>query len=684
MISVTNPLGQKVTRFLDAAGRVLSMTSPLGQTARYEYDALNRITRDTDPLQGETQFTYDSNGNILSLTDVRNNATSYVYNNMDRVQTRTDPLLHVDSYQYNENGSVAQRTDRKGQVSSYSYDSLDRLSQITYSGGSNTTYTYDAASRLTQVTDSISGTISYTYDNLDRLLSEATPQGTVSYTHDAIGRRTTMSVPGQAVVNYTYDNANRLIQITQASATVQFSYDSASRRSSLTLPNGVVTEYAYDAASRLIGVTYKKAANTLGNLSYDFDSGGRVAKLGGSFARSLLPQIVTTTSYNSANQQIAFGGQGLSYDNAGNLTSDGINNYGWNARDQLLSISGPGVAATFQYDAIGRRINKSINSTTTSFLYDGVDIVQEQMGAATVNLSLGGLDELLTRSDSSGTSSAIAGGLGSVIALTDSAGTVQTEYSYEPFGKTAASGATSGNGSQYAGRENDATGLYYYRARYYSPVLQRFISEDPIGLAGADTNLYAYVHNNPTNSVDSAGLSERRYYDLGHGWKGGLDRFDGGEGFEIHLQNPQGKEVGICQGRNGWIRKHGFPGTRPANVPNDVINNLNGLNLKELRARNLVPARGTGGAAGNVKRGLYLNPGRTLFCALNIAGLALSALDEYGAEQDLAIRGRKNGLSPEEQFYVDSVRAGHPEYYMTPFGPMRNPHAGGKGFNWRM
>ncbi len=67
------------------------------------------------------------------------------------------------------------------------------------------------------------------------------------------------------------------------------------------------------------------------------------------------------------------------------------------------------------------------------------------------------------------------------------------------------SGEASDNLFQYTGRENDGTGLYYYRARYYSPDLQRFISEDPIGLFGG-INLYAYVENNAVNLTDPSGL----------------------------------------------------------------------------------------------------------------------------------------------------------------------------------
>ena len=82
---------------------------------------------------------------------------------------------------------------------------------------------------------------------------------------------------------------------------------------------------------------------------------------------------------------------------------------------------------------------------------------------------------------------------------------MQSEYTYEPFGKTTASGQASGNAAQYTGRELDASGLYYYRARYYSPSLQRFISEDPIGFGGG-VNFYSYVSNDPVSRKDPLGL----------------------------------------------------------------------------------------------------------------------------------------------------------------------------------
>jgi RHS repeat-associated protein len=510
LISVTNPLGQSITRFIDGGGRMLSMTNPLGQRGRIEYDLLNQPTRIIDPLGGATSLAYDPNGNLLSVTDARNSVTGYGYDNMDRVVTRTDPLQRQDSYQYDENGNLKQATDRKNQVTGYEYDSLDRLTRITYADFSTTSYTYDEVNRLMQVVDSNSGSISYTYDNLDRLTSETTPQGTVSYTYDAAGRRSSMTVSGQPTVSYTYDDADQLTQITQGSSTVAIAYDTAGRRTTLTLPNGVVTEYGYDSVSRLTSLTYRHGTTTLGSLTYEYNTAGRVTRIGGSFARTLLPQPMGSASYNAANQQTTFGGQVLTYDANGNLTSDGISGYGWNSRDQLVSTSGSGLNATFNYDALGRRVSKSVNGLTTDYVYDGVGVVQEQVGgSANANMLLGGIDEVFTRTGLAGTLNPIADGLGSVFGLTDSAGLIQTHYSYEPFGKTVSSGTPSGNTSQYTGRENDGTGIQYNRARYYSPTHQRFLSEDPIGFAGGNVSLYAYAMNDPINFADVSGLQEK-------------------------------------------------------------------------------------------------------------------------------------------------------------------------------
>lgn len=424
---------------------------------------------------------------------------------MDRATTRTDPLTHAETYAYDNNGNPTTFTDRKSQVTSTTYDALNRPTLVTYQGGSTTAYTWDAGNRLTQLVDSISGTISRTYDGLDRLTQEVTPEGTISYTYDAADRRTSMTVQGQTQVTYTYDNADRLTQIAQGSATVTFAYDNANRRTSLTLPNGIVTEYAYDAASRLTGLTYKLSGTPIGTLTYTYDAASNRTVVGGTWARTGLPAALTNATYNAANQQTAFGGTTQTFDLNGNLTSDGTNTYTWDARNRLASLSG-GATASFQYDPLGRRTSKTVNSTQTGFLYDGLNPVQELSGSTPIaNILTGlGIDEYLTRSDSA-TRTFLAEALSSTVALADNSGTVQASYTYEPFGGTSSSGTPGSNSLDYTARESDGTTLKYYRARYYSPTRQRFMSEDPIGFEGGDVNLYAYVFNSPLTDNDPTG-----------------------------------------------------------------------------------------------------------------------------------------------------------------------------------
>jgi RHS repeat-associated protein len=215
---------------------------------------------------------------------------------------------------------------------------------------------------------------------------------------------------------------------------------------------------------------------------------------------------VAGATYNAADHQLTFGSTPLTYDLNGNLTNDGTNTYTWDARNRLVSIGG-GTAASVQYDPLGRRTRKTINGVETGFFYDGLNPVQELKGSSVIAslLTSLGIDEYLSRTDSSGASHFLTDAVGSTIALTDAAGSPSTSYVYAPFGSTTLNGSPTGNAFDYTGREDDGTGLKYYRARYYHPVRQRFVSEDPIGLRGG-VNLYSYAFNTPLNWTDPTGL----------------------------------------------------------------------------------------------------------------------------------------------------------------------------------
>jgi RHS repeat-associated protein len=539
LTSVTDPLGAMRSRFVDAGGRTLSMVDPLGRMSKTVFDKLNQVTSVIDPLGGQTSFSYDANSNLLSLTDALSHATTYAYDENDRLETRTDPLTHAASYEYDLNGNLTQTTDRKSQVTGSQYDALNRLTQVTFHDSSTIAYSYDFGDRVTQIVDSANGTITRQYDGLDRLTQETTQQGTVSYSYDADGRRATMSVAGQTAVSYGYDNAHRLTSITQGSATVALTYDDADRRSTLTLPNGIVATYGYDNMNRLTSLTYTLGSNTLGDLTYTYDPAGNRTSVGGSWARTGLPAALSSATYDGANRITTWGGTSFAYDPNGNLTNDNLTGYTWNARNQLVGVSGT-TSASFVYDGLGRRRGKTIAGITTNFLYEGLNFVQEQSssGTPTANLLTGlGIDEVFRRTDGVGVRDVLVDALGSTLALADGSGTLQTTYTYEPFGATTTSGASSANAAQFTGRENDSTGLMYYRARYYTPTTQHFVSEDPLLLSAvprcetlgrqgftksylatdswAFTNrnsqgfdLYSYVENNPLIYKDPLGLDK--------------------------------------------------------------------------------------------------------------------------------------------------------------------------------
>ncbi|VBR78011.1 YD repeat-containing protein [Burkholderia pseudomallei] len=511
--SITDSLGRSTNYVVDALGRRIAMRDELGNVTLTQYDSNDRVVSSTDALNQTTKINYDGNGNLLSVTLPNAGVSYYAYDNRNRQITRTDAMNQSESWTYDGMGNVLTYTDRKGQVTDISYDALNRKSLVSFADGSGIQASYDAGNRIISLADSNNGTLSWNYDGLDRVTSSNSPQGSISYTYDATGRRTSMTAAAQAMANYSYDNANRLTTITQGGETVQLTYDADNRRTALTLPNGITVNYGYDNASELTGLTYTQSnGSTLGNLAYSYDADGRIISKSGTFATDVLPTATTQpATFDLNDRETSFNGQALTYDADGNLTSDGTNTYMWNARNQLTQISqGSNVILSFGYDALGRRISKTVRGgPVTQFLYDGDNAVQEAQDG-TVNPILVGLDvdERFARNDVTGRVYFLTDQLNSTIALTDLAGVIKEQYNYDPYGNVTPSDTTTGftNPYQYTGREADSPGLYYYRARYYSPIMGGFISEDPIAFDSGQLSFYGYVDGDPIDFNDPLGL----------------------------------------------------------------------------------------------------------------------------------------------------------------------------------
>jgi len=217
-------------------------------------------------------------------------------------------------------------------------------------------------------------------------------------------------------------------------------------------------------------------------------------------------------SYTSdaLNRYTAVGAVTPTYDGNSNLTFDGTFTFGYDAENRLISAVGAGNTAAYTYDAQGRRKTRTVNGTTTVFVTDaGNREVLEYDGASGAILrwyayGLGSNDVLNQMNVAAATRATLVPDIqGSVIASLDSATATLTKIGYLPYGKSASAVGTFGYTAQRIDPETN--GLYYYRARHYSPTLGRFMQPDPIGYSGG-AHLYAYVGNDPLNLVDSTGL----------------------------------------------------------------------------------------------------------------------------------------------------------------------------------
>jgi RHS repeat-associated protein len=493
VVSVSDPLGHTSTFVYDLLNRLTSATNAKGETTTYQYDNLDRLVQVTSALGRTVQFTYDPNGNLLTSTDPAGHVTTYTYDNRDRPIKYTDASGKFSTYSYDASGNVIGYTDRKGQSTKYTYDANDRLTQVVYADASTITYTYDAADRLLSLSDTAAGagTHTFSYDILDRLLKETNPRGTVSYTYDNIGRRTSLTINNSRTLNYSYNDNDELTSITEGSAVFSFARDVLGRRTALGMPNGVNATYSYDTAGRLNELVYTSGTSLLRDLQYSYDELNRQVTFSGNIAPVPTEATISSVSIDVLNRYTTFNNQPVTHDDNGNQSgiplSGAAYSAQWDARDRLVALSGPATSAAFTYDALGRRTSKSINGNSTTYLYDGSDIIAETGATNAVYTHGPAVDEPLLRKTAS-QEYYLADSRGSVIGLSDATGALQTSYNYSPFGLKRTTGAQSSNAYGYTGREDDGNGLYYYRARYYNPEQKRFLAEDPLGMAGGDSN----------------------------------------------------------------------------------------------------------------------------------------------------------------------------------------------------
>jgi RHS repeat-associated protein len=279
-----------------------------------------------------------------------------------------------------------------------------------------------------------------------------------------------------------------------------YTYDPAGNRNSKTnYLNGVTENYTYDPLYELTQVT--QAGSTTESYSYEA-AGNRLSSLG-----------MPSYQYNASNELTVSSAGSYTYDNNGNTLTDAQGrSFTWDIENRLTQAVNPGIGTTtFRYDPFGRRIQKYSPLGVTNYVYDRMNLLTEIDNAGNLFLRYtqgASVDEPLSELSAGASSFYELDGLGSVTSLSVATGVLANKYSYDSFGKVTTLGGTLSNELQFTGREFDhETGLEYYRARYYDPIIGRFTNEDPGAFDLKSPNLYLYVTNSPIDLVDPSGLA---------------------------------------------------------------------------------------------------------------------------------------------------------------------------------
>lgn len=523
LIQTKDGQGNITTFAHDAVGNMIQKTDALGQITTYEYDANSNLIRTRDPLGNVSTQSYDAAGRRISMTDANGNTTAFAYDGNGNVASETDPLSKTSYYQYDVRGLLSRFTNRRNQAIQYQYNS-DRLLETIIYPEKTVNYTHNDAGEVTEITDSQS-TISYSYDALGHAQSRTDPYDyQIGYGYDAAGNLASIQYPGGQTVHYTYDDAGQLQAVKDWSdRQTSYSYDRGGLLINTTKPDGSVATLGYDDAQRLISLNNSKAQETIASYDYTLNGiGQRVNVRAVEQSFPFPPAADMSFTYGLANQQVSAGGMGQEFDTDGNLKRGYLGglaaDFSFDSRNQLTA----GAGLQYRYDAEGYRIAAG----GTRYVVDPMGalsrVLEERDNSGNVIARyVYGLG-LISREDANGANFRVYHFdlRGSTVALTDGSGVVTDAYAYDPFGALVEASGGTANPFRYNGRDGvmtDSNGLYFMRARYFNPAVNRFIGQDVLLgdiLEGQSLNRYAFVTNNPVSLIDPMGLSGGKDYDV--------------------------------------------------------------------------------------------------------------------------------------------------------------------------
>jgi RHS repeat-associated protein len=555
--------GQRRRQIVDAHGNLVWVQEYKGTFAT--------CTTDEGTPYATTQYQYDRMRRLTQVTDAAGTPFATDYDTLGRVKFLSDPDLGTWYYDYTASGDPLWQQDANGTFASPTYrtwfqhDALHRMTLKDLPTGADVSYVYDdptvpySKGRPTRMIDA-SGSTEYAYDAIGRAWrTTRTIDGTAYATttgYDAAGRVSRESVArgGAAdptATTYDYDVDGLLWKVNAGGLThaTLAGYNALRQPGSIAFRNGVHTTYTYYdtgnnrvrniastiGATPIVNLTYAyddvrnitsvtDAVDTAATFTFGYDELNRLTSAAssafGSLAYTYDPignlksKEGVTYTYDPVKVHAVAAtsdGRTYAYDANGNVRADGTRSIDYDDENRPLSVAGGGRTVQITYDGDGQRVTKQVltgSTVTSSTVYVG-RLYECTNGTCTKHLFAGD-KRVASIEDGGATRYYHLDHLDSTRATTDQNGAWTEAVVYKPFGDGDApvEGASK---YRFTSKELDLeTGLYFYGARYYNPVLGRFISPDPIAPTLDDPqtlNRFAYGRNNPVFYNDPSGYA---------------------------------------------------------------------------------------------------------------------------------------------------------------------------------
>lgn len=567
--SVTDRTGKATLYAYDAAGRLLQETSPGSAKVTYTYDEDGNQIGVEDALGNKTMFSYNANNALVSITDALGKATHYKVDPAGNVIEVINKNGLKRSFEYDtKNRRIAERWHDAEEDSEiireilFAYDKTDRIASVTdgetrhvisstlmgtinkievtypeqvtqvmtfgYDLEGNRTYTRPGTTSAVQLEftpgptghalmaawrmpDGIEGRVELQRDGRGRVVEmrrfnrrvvnngELIAKTMMEY--DALGLIRSMIhqdaegelFPGTEAVSYERDAEGRITALTEGTTTSTYVYDDDGQLTEVLKDGMPIQSYAYDLLGNRKSSPWHDAyatgpgnrLNSAGNLEFAWDAEGNMIQ-----RRDTVTGEIVDLTYDHRNRLVEI-----------------------HRRDDAESP--PRMVASYGYDYLNRRISKTLDGDTVWTVYDeSMPAYEFHDGEAEPSVMyLYGKDRIddyygIWRRDS-GMHWFLTDHLGGILRTLDAEGETAAAVSYDAFGvriSLESADPASLPAMRFAGSVFDEeSGLYHLRARYYDPMIGRFLSPDPLGFEAGDVNLYRYVGNSPLHFTDPTG-----------------------------------------------------------------------------------------------------------------------------------------------------------------------------------